>query len=146
MLAGTRIERLRGGREGAIGYATKYAAKLEQKEVPAGYESVGRFWGACGLVSCHSVFVLVPFDALLSETHKKMKMELRRELLERPGGWKRMNFGERGLVVRGITMMDSELRERIERILKRYGLLLMVRNPETVVEYPELEWIGDLIE
>jgi len=46
--AGTRVERLRAGRAGTIAYAMKYAAKPEQKEVPPGYEHVGRFWGAVG--------------------------------------------------------------------------------------------------
>jgi hypothetical protein len=29
-------------------YATKYAAKMNQKEVPEGFENVGRFWGQWG--------------------------------------------------------------------------------------------------
>jgi len=45
--AGTRIEALTSGREGAIAYAVKYATKSEQKEVPQQYSNVGRFWGAC---------------------------------------------------------------------------------------------------
>jgi len=46
--AGTRCEALRRGRAGTISYASKYAAKQEQKEVPAGFENVGRFWGVYG--------------------------------------------------------------------------------------------------
>jgi len=45
--AGTRIERFRFP-PALGGYVMKYAAKLEQKEVPKGYESVGRFWGTWG--------------------------------------------------------------------------------------------------
>jgi len=45
--AGTRIERITGGRNGCVSYANKYAAKSEQKQVPIGYEHVGRFWGVC---------------------------------------------------------------------------------------------------
>ena len=45
--AGTRIEEFRN--PPALGsYVMKYAAKMEQKDVPAGYESVGRFWGVWG--------------------------------------------------------------------------------------------------
>jgi len=46
--AGTRCETLVRGRAGTISYASKYAAKAEQKDVPAGYENVGRFWGVYG--------------------------------------------------------------------------------------------------
>lgn len=46
--AGTRCETLARGRAGTISYASKYAAKAEQKEVPAGFEKVGRFWGVYG--------------------------------------------------------------------------------------------------
>jgi len=46
--AGTRTERLLTGRAGTISYASKYANKLVQKVVPAGFENVGRFWGVYG--------------------------------------------------------------------------------------------------
>ena len=46
-VAGTRIESIRNTH--AVGaYAAKYARKQEQKEVPAGYREVGRFWGLFG--------------------------------------------------------------------------------------------------
>lgn len=40
--AGTRVERMKCGH---FGYAVKYATKTEQKTVPDGFQSVGRFWG-----------------------------------------------------------------------------------------------------
>jgi hypothetical protein len=46
--AGTRVETLVRGRAGTISYASKYAVKAEQKEVPENYENVGRFWGVYG--------------------------------------------------------------------------------------------------
>lgn len=46
--AGTRCEVLARGRAGTISYASKYAAKAEQKLVPVGFENVGRFWGVYG--------------------------------------------------------------------------------------------------
>ncbi len=46
--AGTRVEYLHSGRAGTISYASKYAAKMEQKEVPAEYKNVGRWWGVVG--------------------------------------------------------------------------------------------------
>lgn len=45
--AGTRIEYMREVAAG-VRYAEKYAIKSEQKLVPEGFESVGRFWGRFG--------------------------------------------------------------------------------------------------
>lgn len=141
LLAGTRIEYLRAGRAGTLSYASKYAAKAEQKAVPAGFEDVGRFWGAVGDVSCHAYFLLVPFDSLLSETHKNLKLALRSALKRSDGFWKRMNFGDKAHLVRGITMFDDDLCAEIKAILHRFGLLLSVRDSQTVVEYPSIDMI-----
>ena len=46
--AGTRIEKLRAGRKGTISYASKYAAKQAQKEIPDFLKNTGRFWGVSG--------------------------------------------------------------------------------------------------
>jgi hypothetical protein len=45
--AGTKVERIKKPHAIAA-YAAKYAAKVEQKTVPEGYEGVGRFWGTFG--------------------------------------------------------------------------------------------------
>ena len=44
---GSRIERIRSGRHGVMSYASKYAAKFEQKHVPACFleSGAGRYWG-----------------------------------------------------------------------------------------------------
>jgi hypothetical protein len=47
MLAGTRAEQLREV-HAAMAYVSKYAAKMDQKEVPEGFTDVGRFWGVFG--------------------------------------------------------------------------------------------------
>jgi len=59
LVAGTRVETIRAGRKGAIAYASKYAAKAEQKEVPENYINVGRFWGITGRRSCLSADTFV---------------------------------------------------------------------------------------
>lgn len=46
--AGTRIETIRSGRHGTVSYASKYAAKHEQKEIPDFLKNTGRFWGISG--------------------------------------------------------------------------------------------------
>lgn len=48
---GTRIEWLRS-KDSAARYASKYAYKVEQKDVPEGFENVGRFWGLFGWLKC----------------------------------------------------------------------------------------------
>lgn len=46
--AGTRIEQIKHGRKATCSYASKYAAKFEQKLIPEGFGWVGRFWGVQG--------------------------------------------------------------------------------------------------
>lgn len=141
LLAGTRIEYIRIGRAGTISYASKYAAKATQKDVPPGFEDVGRFWGAVGLVSCHAFFILVPFDEITGPTHRALELSLREALKRSDGHWKRMDFGEKRHLIRGITMFDDELCAEVEGILHHYGLIMSVRNSQTVVEYPSIDMI-----
>jgi len=61
--AGTRIERLRSGKDGVVAYANKYAAKSEQKEVPPEYTSVGRFWGVAMSRECVSAATRIALGA-----------------------------------------------------------------------------------
>lgn len=57
MRASARVEQVREP-GGAGRYATKYAFKMEQKEVPAGFENVGRFWSASRSVKAEPVEVM----------------------------------------------------------------------------------------
>jgi len=65
LYAGTRVERLRSGMDGARSYAAKYAAKSVQKIVPENFGWTGRFWGVFGSRNTVSA------DTLLS--HKTIK-------------------------------------------------------------------------
>lgn len=58
--AGTKIEAIRKPHAIAA-YAAKYAAKAEQKEVPEGFEDVGRFWGCFGGVK------VIPKETIIGE-------------------------------------------------------------------------------
>lgn len=53
-------------KDGAKRYATKYAAKEKQKQVPAMFESVGRFWGMSRDVSPEGI----PFDVTEEEVEE----------------------------------------------------------------------------
>lgn len=74
--AGTRFELLRAGRSGTISYARKYAVKQSQKEVPEGYQNVGRYWGVRGLSTVDSVHEELEFELggreVLIELYKEM--------------------------------------------------------------------------
>lgn len=66
--AGTRIEYLHGTREQTRSYAMKYAAKTEQKDVPAELDDPGRFWGVWGCRDTVEASTFVPDGALSQET------------------------------------------------------------------------------
>jgi hypothetical protein len=63
--AGVRVERIRKGKKGMISYARKYARKQEQKEVPADYQNIGRFYGVYGLKKCVAATTTFFCDSLL---------------------------------------------------------------------------------
>lgn len=69
--AGTRVEFIRSGRAGIISYASKYAAKQEQKDVPSEYENVGRFWGVYGRRAVVSASTWVDAKELAGDNHKR---------------------------------------------------------------------------
>lgn len=60
----TQFEAIKTGRGGQIAYARKYAAKLDQKEVPDEYMSVGRFWGVRGCSTVKVAVCRVKYDAI----------------------------------------------------------------------------------
>ena len=64
--AGTRIERIRNTHAVAV-YAAKYASKMEQKQVPACYQEVGRFWGLFGGVKVEPVAELQGWSDRIDE-------------------------------------------------------------------------------
>lgn len=82
LVAGTRVETIRTGRKGTIAYASKYAAKAEQKEVPPDYKNVGRFWGVTGRRCCLSADTFVQAS---EARHPNVKPALNRmfSLIER---------------------------------------------------------------
>lgn len=53
--AGTQVQLMHEA-HAAASYAAKYASKAEQKEVPAEYQNVGRFWGRFGGVKIEEKF------------------------------------------------------------------------------------------
>jgi len=72
--AGTRVEFLREGKAGTVAYASKYAVKMEQKQVPEGFENVGRFWGVFGRRTLLSATTFVDTtEKCFSSSYKAVK-------------------------------------------------------------------------
>ena len=103
--AGTRIEGFKRGRDGTIAYASKYAAKQYQKMIPEGAESMGRFWGVCGLRT------VVAADTFVSSRLLKVKAISERveTIIERV-----RNYKEKG---RAIIYRDDQ-----------YGLVAVLKD------------------
>lgn len=83
LAAGARIESLRSGRYGTCAYASKYAAKAEQKEIPPNFVNVGRFWGVYGQRECLAATVFFPLEMLDSPIFLLFRAELRLLLQQR---------------------------------------------------------------
>lgn len=88
--AGTRVESLRV-RHAAGAYAAKYASKARQKEVPADFENVGRFWGTWGRAEVAAKVVLPHSEG--SRIVRVLRLAYRKERAE----WQRARkFKDRG--------------------------------------------------
>lgn len=78
--AGTRIEKIRCGRRGTCSYASKYAAKAAQKQVPEDYKNCGRFWGIYGDRSTVEATIFIRGKYKADPMHKKFRNELKAAL------------------------------------------------------------------
>lgn len=115
--AGTRTEKLRTGRAGTISYASKYAAKLEQKTVPAGYENVGRFWGVYG---CRFYMAAATFISINSSTDRRVvKVQ---EVLEK-------------------ALENSKTRGDSEEIIRESGVIVVVMHSK-VLQQKVRRWVS----
>jgi hypothetical protein len=76
LLAGTRIEWIRGGRYATTCYASKYAAKQEQKVVPPSFDLVGRFWGVYGDRRAMSATIYFPAILMESSCFLRFRLDL----------------------------------------------------------------------
>lgn len=121
LAAGTRVEKLRGGRGAAAAYASKYAAKLKQKDVPEGYENVGRFWGVSGCRSTVSASTYVDARHMCNPEINGCMENLKR-LLDRALKNKKacMCISENGFSM--MVIRDQALKTRIRLTMTRLSL------------------------
>jgi len=80
LVAGTRIESMRSGRHGCVSYASKYAAKQDQKEVPDFIINCGRFWGVSGLRTVMAADTMVTEQAMKNPAVSRAVESLRQLL------------------------------------------------------------------
>jgi hypothetical protein len=121
LLAGTRIEAMRSGRYGTVSYASKYAAKVEQKEVPPNFVNVGRFWGIYGDRRCLAATIYFPFELLKSEVYIDFRFELTVLLREhRKEIGKMWNNG----FTSGAILKRQDLCEHVKLLFLRYSMKL----------------------
>lgn len=78
--AGTRIEKIRGGRRGMCSYASKYASKAAQKGVPEAFKNCGRFWGISGDRSTVEATIFVRARYKADPMHKVFRKQLKMAL------------------------------------------------------------------
>ena len=121
--AGTRVEFLKQGRAGTISYASKYAAKAEQKEVPENYKNVGRFWGVYGWRAClsASTWVSAKESVLPDVEHHQQKLfkMIQRALFESAAEIVHAEPGTRVL-----TMHDKKLQQNVRRHISMLSLIV----------------------
>lgn len=131
-LTSTKFERIRAGRSGILAYVRKYAAKLEQKEVPSDYQFVGRFWGVRGLrtrVTCH---VVLPGTARGNEM--VLSVEALCERYYRQGKLRRWRWAEGdGFIyaaIRGETLYSLGIGQEFDLLIMRYAVGLRPREED----------------
>lgn len=136
LLAGTRIEALYHGRYGTIGYATKYAAKHEQKVVPPNFVNNGRFWGVYGDRRCLAATIYFPMEVLKSAVFIDFRYELtlllkfHRERLGR--------MWHRGFTS-GVNLASQDVCEEVKLLFLRYSMkLVTVTGRFDLYEHPTL--------
>lgn len=134
--AGTRIEAIRSGRYGTCSYASKYAAKSEQKKVPANFLNVGRFWGVYGLRTCLAATIYFPLEMLESPIYAGFREELRNIL--RNGRARIRNMHLRG-ASSGVHIGDLRVLDEINLLFHRTAAKLMARGEFSLFESPLLD-------
>ena len=110
--AGTRTEYLKSGRAGTISYASKYAVKMAQKQVPEDYQKVGRFWGVVGRRS------VVSAATFISEADKE-KSEVRKalsSLTDKINGYLLDGSLEAIVIEQGVRVLASNNPEVMKKI------------------------------
>lgn len=144
--AGTRIESLRSGRYGTMGYASKYAAKAEQKLIPQNFKNCGRFWGVYGDRRCVAATIFFPMETLKSAVYIDFRYELSIILkfhVKRLG-----KMWHKG-VTSGVHLKEDAICNELKLLFLRYSMKLVVLTGRfDLYEHPTLgipmEMVGNV--
>lgn len=134
--AGTRTESLYSGRYGTIGYATKYAAKVEQKETPPNFVNCGRFWGIYGDRRCLAASIFFPLEMLKTAVFLEFRQELTLILkLHRANLGRMWNRG----FTSGVNLRRHDICDEVKLLFLRYSVKLVVSTGRfDLYEHPTL--------
>lgn len=133
LAAGTRTEAIRSGRWGTCAYASKYAAKSEQKLVPPNFENCGRFWGVCGNRKCLSATIeFQAFDEKAEMEHKEFRTALVKLIKGHGKPLSRLHGYTRGYLI-----TDSATVASVKALIARFGARGAI-NESATYEAPEL--------
>lgn len=136
LCAGTRTEALYSGRHGTVSYASKYAAKLEQKDVPQNFVNLGRFWGVYGDRRCLAASIFFPVEMMKRAVFVEFRHELTLILKVH-----RQNLGKiwnRGFSS-GVYMKQDVIAEEVKLLFLRYSMKLVLETGRfDLYEHPTL--------
>jgi len=119
--AGTRIEYIRSGRHGTVAYASKYAAKRQQKIVPANFANIGRFWGVKGNSECMSATIVFRLQNMKNWLYDEFLSDLRR-IIKNAG--LKSSFKRFGPFTFMLYLKNEEVKKQISALFYRYGTLI----------------------
>ena len=135
--AGTRTEYLHSGRGGTISYASKYAAKQEQKDVPENFENVGRFWGVHGRRSVMSASTFVETSEM-SDPKTQMRVNDMFKLINLiiREGLGEVMIRESGVCV--LNVWDKQAMKKVRVVIAR--LMICTQKFDSMFYDAEIEW------
>ena len=128
--AGTRIEAIRSGRRGTCAYASKYAAKFEQKNVPDSYKDCGRFWGIHGVKYTVEASIFIKASKKLSEHHIAFRKTLNKVL----EGAKIKKIHPRYSI---FYLPNEAMAKKVEREMMNAGLKMLLAD-EALIDFSTL--------
>lgn len=132
LYAGTRIEWIRSGRRGMSAYVAKYAGKAGQKEIPANFTNIGRFWGIYGLRSTMSAYLVFDVKSEKNSPIRRFLSEFNEEIKNAGPRVKIKRFG----AITCIYDFKSDLAiKRIKMLFWRYGTIAEAEG-SGYLEYP----------
>jgi hypothetical protein len=136
LIAGTRIEAIRSGKHGMVSYALKYAAKADQKEIPANYVNCGRFWGIYGSRAHHAATLLFCTKTTKKSLHESFLNELRPILQNAGTKIRAKRYGSYTVIA---YLNDASTINAVTALFSRYGTTAIADDVGILFESPLLD-------